>query len=141
MFRCNSWLTTDLLAGHLTSSCLTDGTWTATKPNKGDALSFPEGPYPKPDDPKPLSCDCQDLTLKWPPFPEGTSYDPNDEEAATFICKERITMTDGKYTITTNNSCELYCNRHYVATAKCVKGNWTGQPHYGFWCYKEPTKL
>jgi hypothetical protein len=114
---------------------VTNGTWTTTKPKRGDTVSFPTAPYPKPDatidtDIVPLACVCQDLVL---------NYDPNEEAAANFICNEPVVMVDGEYTITTNNVCTLYCDGLYVATASCRNEKWTGHHEYGFWCYQDPT--
>ena len=134
--RCPSWMTADATptSGYLQSYCVTNGTWTATKPNHKDSLSYPTPPYPKPDavsgqHPSPLGCSCQDLVL---------TYDPNEEASAIFICNEPITMADDLYIITPDNMCTLYCDGLYVATAKCSHGEWTGSPEYGFWCYQDP---
>ena len=114
---------------YLRSSCLTNGTWTTTKPKRGVTVSFPSAPYPKPDD-VPMACVCRDLVL---------NYDPNEERAANFICNEPVEMVEGEYTITTTNVCTLYCDGLYVATASCRNGKWTGHHEYGFWCYQDPT--
>jgi len=149
---CPSWKSTaDDSIAQLRSTC-DDGTWTATEPHDGDPLAYPALPlddgsltYPAPDaaDGDALPCGCQPLDIKWDPTDDGNDadsfyYDPNLEEAAEFICTTDVDMSTGDYILASDNTCVLYCDEHYVATAKCVDGEWTGNPDWGFWCYNEP---
>ena len=45
----------------------------------------------------------------------------------------------GEWAIEPDNTCKLFCDGHYVATAQCLDGFWTGNPEWGFWCYTEPS--
>merc|ERR1719228_908249 len=149
---CPSWKSEGASGGQsqLESTCeIVAGVagWSDTETHDTEGIvGFPK-PYPKPDsvagenpgDAK--ACSCVNLELKWnngndAPF----FYDPNDEEAADFICESDLeSATDAAdWTIKVPNSCTLYCDQHYVATAECVDGEWTGNPEWGFWCYDEP---
>jgi len=122
--------------------------WSVTVTHDGQLIDGFTDTYPQPDDDDTAAwqCNCVPLELKWPYDPTGANdannfYDPNTEEAADFICKQDLeTNPDaGDWTIKGDNSCNLYCDQHYVATAACVDGEWTGNPEWGFWCYEEPT--
>merc|ERR1719228_1400387 len=143
---CPSWKSEGVSGGQsqLESTCeiiagIAGWSDTVTHDNEG-ILGFP-APYPKPDaiidDAKP--CSCLDLLLLWPDE-NGFFYNPNTEEAADFICESDLESAPdaGDWTIKAPNSCTLYCDQHYVATAECVDGEWTGNPEWGFWCYDEP---
>jgi len=157
---CSSWVNADGVdgpPGQLISVCQTDGTWSPTissDPSATDgALFYPPFPvgettYPTPDAlaAEALPCGCQPLEVKWlygPGVDPSTQfyYDPNREEAAEFICETPIDMSSNEYKIETTNTCVLYCDDHYVATAKCLDGEWSGNPEWGFWCYEEPVAL
>ena len=127
------------------------GAWSDTVTHDGAALDYPPLPegqtsYPNPDAPEvdALTCGCQPLDIKWEPSPEDEIddsfyYDPNLEDAAEFICEADVVVSGtGEYILASDNTCVLYCDEHYVATAKCVDGEWTGNPEWGFWCYNEP---
>ena len=157
-YRCSSWLSAEDAAdpqGQLVSTC-EGGVWTPTKssnPNDADgALFYPEYPdgstYPTPNAAAAttLPCGCQPLNVQWPygPVDDGTTqvwYDPNREEAAEFICETTVNMANKDYMIVTTNTCVLYCDDHYVATATCLDGEWSGNPEWGFWCYEEPIAI
>ena len=156
-FSCPAWTTvTDGSLAQMSSTCKSDGTWSETETN-GD-LNYPPLAggltYPAPDAlaDTALTCGCETLPITWDPTPLDTEngdnfpYDPNAEDAAEFICTadiqkfdiDGITPIDGEFEMKTGNTCVLYCDEHYVATASCVDGQWTGNPEFGFWCYAEP---
>jgi len=159
---CKSWKSeADKEQSELESTCELDvGTnkagWSVTVTHDGQPIvDFPKpvAGYPKPDakaepDTDDITgawkCNCVPLNLNWPYDDtglSGTYYDPNDELAADFICKEDLvekTPGNADWTIKGDNSCTLYCDQHYVATAACVDGVWTGNPEWGFWCYEAP---
>jgi len=135
----------------LESTCVDNaGTaeWGPTVTKDEQEIEGLTAPYPKPDaTTDAYSCGCLplELQLKWPYDPTGANdannfYDPNTEEAADFICKQDLETNpgDADWTIKGDNSCNLYCDQHYVATAACVDGEWTGNPEWGFWCYEAP---
>merc|ERR1711874_634978 len=136
-------------AARLVSQCGVDGAWTEAQNFDGE-LAYPAYPagassYPTPDaiEADALPCGCPPLEVKWPyEDPAGFYYDPNAEPAADFICDTPVD-TEGMttYNIETTNTCVLYCDDHYVATAKCQNGEWLGNPEWGFWCYEEPTAI
>jgi len=153
---CASWVNKEGIAGppgQLVSTC-EGGVWSpalSTDPTATEgALSYPSlpesGAYPKPDAivGAALPCGCQPLHVQWLFGAEdGFYYDPNTEEAAEFICETPV-ISDPllkDYIIQTDNTCVLYCDDHYVATAKCLDGEWTGKPEWGFWCYEEPIAI
>merc|ERR1719228_1216855 len=147
---CPSWQSAGASGGQsqLESTCVMDvgqnkAVWSTTETHDGELIVGFNDVYPQPDadiaDAWP--CSCLPLELKWDngidtPF----FYDPNFEEAADFICEADLETApgDADWTITAPNSCTLYCDQHYVATAECVDGEWTGNPEWGFWCYDEP---
>eukprot|EP00090_Calanus_glacialis_P033160 TRINITY_DN54_c0_g1_i4.p1 TRINITY_DN54_c0_g1~~TRINITY_DN54_c0_g1_i4.p1 ORF type:complete len:329 (+),score=56.96 TRINITY_DN54_c0_g1_i4:25-987(+) len=155
---CSSWVFEENTAGppgQLVSTC-EGGVWTPTKssdPNDADgALFYPEYPdgstYPTPNAAAAttLPCGCQPLNVQWPYGPVADPatqvwYDPNREEAAEFICETTVNMANKDYMIVTTNTCVLYCDDHYVATATCLDGQWSGNPEWGFWCYEEPIAI
>jgi len=152
---CPSWVDSNDNDARLVSVCeegATEGEWGAAQNVDGNELTYPPYPtgetsYPKPDadELSALTCGCQPLEVRWP-YPDpangvvgGDFYNPNDEPAADFICDNEIVIGDNnEYLIETNNVCVLYCDDHYVATAKCQNGEWLGNPEWGFWCYEEP---
>lgn len=156
---CSSWESaTEGADVRLVSECIEssttagEGEWSETQNVDGQELIFPLYPadlvtyYPKPDEANnavALDCGCQPLEVKWPyNDPSGTWYNPNKEEAAVFICDETVdTVGDTEFTIGRTNTCVLYCDDHFVATATCIDGEWTGNPEWGFWCYDEPTGM
>jgi len=128
-----------------------------------------EGPYPKPDTPansllpEPLECLCLPLPIVWPPHPDKLdqavqeawmsslpsgingdytklAYDPNQEEAAEFVCEKNITgsRVAGVLTLYSDAKCTLFCDKHLEAEVKCSNGEWTGNPEKGFYCFKLP---
>ena len=105
--------------GHLMSSCVTNGSWTVSKPSHTPAM--------KPD--TVAGCTCPSIVL---------DYDPNKEHSASFTCSVPVHAEGGQYTITPDNVCVLYCAGLYVTTARCRQAQWTGEPDYGFWCYQDP---
>merc|ERR1712215_431876 len=118
--------------------------WSTTTTHDGKLINHFDATFPQPDadENSAWQCNCVPLELKWPYDPTGLTgnfYDPNDEEAADFICNQ--SLGDAAWTIDGSNSCSLYCDQHYVATAECVDGEWTGNPEWGFWCYDEPTQV
>ena len=127
---------------------LGEGEWSETQNVDGLELTWPAYPdglgYPKPDEAdinNALDCGCRDLEVQWP-MGSGTWYNPNKEEAAAFICDHEVnTVGDTTYIIESTNTCVLFCDDHFVATAKCLNGEWTGNPDWGFWCYDEPTGM
>ena len=124
--------------------------WSETQNVDNQQLAWPLYPaglvtyYPKPDEADKdiaLDCGCKDLELQWP-MGSGDWYNPNNEEAAAFICDTEVnTEGDTTYIIESTNTCVLFCDDHFVATAKCLNGEWTGNPDWGFWCYDEPTGM
>jgi len=156
---CSSWVSeegVDGPPGQLVSTC-DAGVWTApvnSDPSIIDGAlfypAFPDGiAYPPPDAiaADALPCGCQPLEVQWPYDGPGVDpltqiwYDPNREEAAEFICETTVNMDNLDYKIETTNTCVLYCDDHYVATATCLDGEWTGNPEWGFWCYEEPEAI
>merc|ERR1719228_1823292 len=151
---CPSWKSEGASGGQsqLESTCVMDGMagWSDTVTHDGEPIAGFPAPYPKPDALETgdayadaLTCSCLPLDLKWDADGElgpnpAYFYDPNVEEAADFICEAPIETTPGEWKIIAPNSCTLYCDQHYVATAECVDGEWTGNPEWGFWCYDEP---
>jgi len=151
---CPSW--TDSLgnSARLVSVCEEGagaGAWSAAQNVDGLELSYPPYPndgvfdssYPTPDQDEnsAMACGCEPLEVRWPYTDAGVYYDPNAEPAADFICDTEVDMSTNEYKIVTTNTCVLYCDDHYVATAKCQNGEWLGNPEWGFWCYEEPTGL
>jgi len=147
---CPSWESLNGGPANLESECLPTGAWSDVQNSDGGEMAYPSyvdagvsDSYPKPDEANTevaLTCGCPALELKWPYEDEaGVWYDPNTEEAAEFICSTPVVPGDlGEYLIVTDNTCVLYCDDHYVATAKCLNGAWSGNPEWGFWCYEEP---
>ena len=119
------------------SECQLDGTWTAPENIDGTTITYPADALKDPSE-TPLPCGCESLEIRWPYQPDGYSYDPNDEEGTDFICDQPLDEAAGVYSIGPNNYCKLFCDEHYVATAQCLDGQWTGNPEWGFWCYTEP---
>eukprot|EP00090_Calanus_glacialis_P033158 TRINITY_DN54_c0_g1_i1.p1 TRINITY_DN54_c0_g1~~TRINITY_DN54_c0_g1_i1.p1 ORF type:complete len:333 (+),score=53.47 TRINITY_DN54_c0_g1_i1:25-999(+) len=156
---CSSWLSAEDVAdpqGQLVSTC-EGGAWSPAKSTDATAsdgqLFYPGFPddgttYPTPDAAvgAALPCGCQPLNVQWPYGPVADPatqvwYDPNREEAAEFICETTVNMANKDYMIVTTNTCVLYCDDHYVATATCLDGQWSGNPEWGFWCYEEPIAI
>merc|ERR1711909_82717 len=80
------------------------------------------------------------VELSYPPYPKDGVFD-SSYPTPDFICDSEVDMSTNEYKIDTTNICVLYCDDHYVATAKCQNGEWLGNPEWGFWCYEEPTGL
>jgi len=146
---CPSWEDMNGDSARLVSECGVDGAWSEAQNFDGQLAypSYPDGAssYPTPDamEADALPCGCPPLEVKWQyEDPAGFYYDPNTEPAADFICDTPVD-TEGltTYKIETTNTCVLYCDDHYVATAKCQNGEWLGNPEWGFWCYEEPTAI
>merc|ERR1711892_951105 len=146
---CPSWESADETgAARLQSVCQDDSPWSEAQNWDGAEMAYPLYPdtmssYPTPetiDVDKALTCGCPALEVKWPyEDPAGAWYDPNTEDAAEFICDNPVEIgVGGEYLIETANTCVLYCDDHYVATAKCLNGAWSGNPEWGFWCYEQP---
>jgi len=152
ILSCESWEDTLGNNGQLKSTCQNDGTWSVTKASDDNAeLAFPlftdvpdgdGATYPTPAGESSLECGCKNLDVKWPQAPEdGVTpwwYDPNFETGTDFVCDEPIVTDAGEYSIKTGNTCTLFCDAHLVATVRCLNGEWTGNPEFGFWCYVEP---
>merc|ERR1712234_1234 len=119
---CPSWVDANGNDARLVSVCeegVTEGAWGTAQNVDGQQLTY----TPDPDN----------------GIAGGDYYDPNAEPAADFICDNEIVIGDNnEYKIETTNVCVLYCDDHYVATAKCQNGEWLGNPEWGFWCYEEP---
>jgi len=137
--RCNSdgWKTVDGYA-ELRTECLTGGVWAPVTSTEEGVPAFPDGgtEFPAPDVDS-MTCGCIDLELMF----NGAPYNPNEEEAAEFICTDPLNdgNGDGSLEIVDGNTCNLYCDGFYVTTATCDdRGEWTGEPNWGFWCYDEP---
>jgi len=121
------------------STCQPDNSWSLPENIDGTAVTYPTDTLLDPSEP-PLACGCESLEIRWPYTSDGYSYDPNVEEGTDFICDQPLDLTDGVYSIAPNNYCKLFCDDHYVATAQCLDGEWTGNPEWGFWCYTEPAE-
>jgi len=120
------------------SKCQSDGQWSTPENIDGTTVTYPTDALKKPSE-TPLACGCESLEIRWPTDePNGYSYDPDKEEGADFICDEPLEFANDVYSIGPNNYCKLFCDGHYVATAQCLDGEWTGNPEWGFWCYTEP---
>jgi hypothetical protein len=156
-YRCPSWISSDTITvARLESTCTVNGAgegeWSATQNNDGAELDWPKytidgASYPTPDaaDGDALGCGCPDLALLWPydgnvPAAEAAPYDPNAEDAAEFIC-DTVVNADSGFTLISGNTCVLFCDDHYVATATCLNGEWSGNPEWGFWCYDAPNTV
>lgn len=146
VLRCESWEAQDGTDGYLTSTCLANGDWEATKASDGTAdLAFPQPDttYPTPADEQVFACGCQNLEVVWPLGAAASDqwwYDPSDEEGTDFVCNNPIDTENGNFIIETGNTCILFCDSHLVADVRCINGEWTGQPELGFWCYKQPVE-
>merc|ERR1719318_846289 len=159
---CLSWESATVGADvRLVSECIEslttpgEGEWSETQNVDNQEMTWPKYPggltyYPKPDeidDTVALPCGCKPLEVQWPydgPLVDESTqvwYDPNTEDAAVFICDQEVVIVNGEYIIDPTNTCVLYCDDHFVATARCLEGEWTGQPEWGFWCYDEPTGI
>jgi len=150
---CPSWTDASGNSARLVSVCeegASVGAWSEALNVDGQELAYPKYPmdgtfdtsYPTPDmdQDSAMACGCEPLEVRWP-YEGGDYYDPNAEPAADFICNTEVDISTNEYKIDTTNVCVLYCDDHYVATAKCQNGEWLGNPEWGFWCYEEPTAL
>merc|ERR1719206_926331 len=155
---CQSWTDMNGNSARLVSVCeegASVGAWSEAQNVDNNELAYPKYPmdgtfdtsYPTPDmdQDSALACGCEPLEVRWPYEDTGAGpgdyYDPNAEPAANFICNTEVDMSTNEYKIDTTNICVLYCDDHYVATAKCQNGEWPGNPEWGFWCYEEPSAL
>jgi len=125
------------------STCQSDGTWSAPANIDGSAVTYPDPATLQDPSVSPvLACGCTNLELQWPyEDPAGVYYNPSDEEGTDFICDKPLLdpTGSGEWAIEPDNTCKLFCDGHYVATAQCIDGFWTGNPEWGFWCYTEPS--
>jgi len=153
---CDSWQAARTQAeaiprAYIFSECQFDGTWGDVLPYdryddaEPTALFFPPAPtagYPKPDNPAALSCQCDDLVLKYPVGSGGTPYNPRSEPGADLECNEEIENeaidAANQVTIESYNICRFFCDNYLVATISCQDGAWKGGVELGFWCYSVP---
>ena len=104
------------------------GIWSAPKNVADDdlELAFPKptvNGYPTPDATisDALQCVCEDLEVKWS-VDDGMSwyfYDPNEEEAADFICDTKIDTSLGEFILKSANAYLLHCDNHYSHCQVC----------------------
>jgi len=136
--RCNAWETYGGGQGYLVSECNSQGNWTNTTSLDGSNLYWPEGPYPLPTDGQDLAmqCNCQETKLKWPLT--NTTYNPNEEDGAAFVCTNKIIEETGNITLETNDDCYFFCDDYLVTEVSCTDGIWSDSLDVGLWCYKKP---
>jgi len=129
----------------MVSTCEEPGEWSVPKNLDNEAVTIPEdsNDFKKPNEKPIIQCGCGNLELTWPDGNGGViHYNPNDEDGTDFICNTPLLeTTEGSkdWYIDKDNTCKLFCDGHYVATAQCFDGFWTGNPEWGFWCYTEPS--
>merc|ERR1712112_82127 len=143
--------------GFLRSQCQQNDQWTDPIPNDNEdigtsALIYPpvpsKGTYYKPSESSGFDCQCDEMTLQWPPAKSTESgtpfkYNPRFEPAADFSCEDEVLQAtidkDGAFSITPSNTCRFFCDNHLVDVILCKNGKWQGEVEtLGLWCYDKP---
>jgi len=144
--------------GFLRSQCTQENEWTNPIPNDNedsgtDALIYPVVPsggnYYKPSDTSGFDCQCDELTIQWPPAKSTTesgttfNYNPRFEPAAVFSCEDEVLQdtidTNSAFSITPSNTCRFFCDNYMVDVILCKNGKWQGEHDtIGLWCYDKP---